>query len=565
MGKQSKRATKKYCPTDLVKENITAEDAEDEEMIGGPWSMLPWFDTYKDVKAEAARALDVLRDSSTPVNSVGEWRVYIRRANMWFEMGKTKKKRTSSKYRCWLVSFILVHWTPEGVGSNMVSCMAHDHKAMANDASNSPITPNLFLASLCLAMEKFKSKPSGLLFWPALNGAFRARSMQSLVEQLKPMVANDYSLKCMALVQPDREDMSDSCTKICLSDRNNPEGIMFTRGNSAIARLLESRLVGAEDRLNKSMEYVRSDFVPCLTHNLELSIANLRVLFRASALYHDARPWELISNFKPLTIRVPDLVGGGPAKTWYVIVAGNGSWDGRGLYFYKSWNDLLISGSRERRRGRKLDQTVLQYFNRTQTPFQTLTHIEELGLDISTNDGADGETTYPCWFWTTTFGSDICDTNPAFTRTYHNTPPKLEDIPSLALATMVVAKFVTDPRRLIYADEDERGRPITAIPVGEVPILLDLSEEGKGIVVATLECRQIRPGDFQADMKTYMETMSIGDMTMCNFCQKPNYLIKRDGEQLNACSRCTKVEYCSKQCQCSDWKRHKKECCSVKK
>lgn len=226
---------------------------------------------------------------------------------------------------------------------------------------------------------------------------------------------------------------------------------------------------------------------------------------------------------------------------------------------------MLISGYREMRAGRKLDQTVLQYYDRTLTPFQTLTRVQELGLDISTNDGADGETAYPCWFWTTTFASDIRDSNPDFTRTFHNTPPKPEDIPSLALATMVVAKFVTDPRRLIYADEDERGRPRTTIPIGELPIVLDLSDEGKGTVVATLECRQIGPGDFQADMKRYLETMSIGDTKMCNFCQKPKHLTKSDGEQLRACSRCMKIEYCSKQCQYSDWKRHKKECCPVKK
>jgi hypothetical protein len=563
MGKQSKRVKKKYSPTVLVEDTPTTEDAEDEEIIER-WSILPKFDTYKDMKAAAARAPDVLRDSSIPVSSVGEWRVYIRRANMWFEVDKTKKKRTSPKYRCWWVSFILVQ--PEGVGSNMVSCMVRDNEAVAKDASDSPITPNMFLASLCLAMEKVKSKPSGLLFWPALNGAFRARSMQSLVEQLKPMVASDYSLKCMAVMQPDQEDIPGSCTTICLFDRNDPEGIMFTRGNSAIAQLLESRLGDAEARYNKSMNYVRSEFVPCLTHNLlELSIANLRFLFRASALYHDARPWDLISNSKPLTIRVPDLVDGGPMKTWYIVVAGHGSWDGRGLYFYKSWNNLLISSSREKRAGRNLDQTVLQYYDRTQVPFQTLTHIEELGLDISTNDGADGETAYPCWYWTSTFASDIIDSNPDFARTYFNTPPKLEDTPSLALATMAVAKFVTDPRRLIYADEDEKGRPRTAIPIGEIPILLDLSEEGKGTVVVSVEVHEVRPGDFQANMKLYMESMSIGDTKMCNFCQKPKHLTKKDGGQLMACSRCMKIEYCSKKCQSIDWKRHKKECRPVEK
>lgn len=42
----------------------------------------------------------------------------------------------------------------------------------------------------------------------------------------------------------------------------------------------------------------------------------------------------------------------------------------------------------------------------------------------------------------------------------------------------------------------------------------------------------------------------------CSYCGKP----KEEGKSLLLCSKCTKIQYCCKQCQKNDWKRHKKEC-----
>ena len=42
---------------------------------------------------------------------------------------------------------------------------------------------------------------------------------------------------------------------------------------------------------------------------------------------------------------------------------------------------------------------------------------------------------------------------------------------------------------------------------------------------------------------------------VCNQCGKSDV-------QLKACSKCKIVKYCSKKCQCADWKEHKKTCYS---
>lgn len=526
------------------------------------WSILNPFTKAQDVKAAAARASEILRDPSIPVSSVGAWKVYIRRANMWFDLHKTKKKGVSSLFRCWWVSFILIHNTPKGLGVEMASCMVQDEQSLAKDARDSPLTPGLFLAAFCRAMEKFNSKPTGLVFWPALLGAFRAQSIHSLVEKLEPVIASECSLKCLPGLEPDQENLPNSCVKLRVRGIEDTEVTLFGGDDCNIPHFLESKLASVE-AIADDKSRCRSAYVPCLTQNLELSIADLRRLFRASALYHDARPWELISNLNPIAVRVPDAIGGGPMKTLYVAVSGNGSWDARGLHFYKSMSDLKICGG-GKKLGIEIEQIDLQYYKRTWAPFQTLTHIDELGLDMSINDGVDGERAYPCWFSSTTLPCERHDI-PDCVLTMHNAPPKLEDIPTVTLVTMAIAKLVTDPRRLIYATENERGRPTTVVPVGEVPIVVDFSDEGKGGVVVYLELLQLPAKDFQADMDLYMETMSIGDMKMCNFCQKPKSLIKGDGEQLRACSICMQIEYCSKQCQANDWKRHKKDCRPAKK
>lgn len=48
----------------------------------------------------------------------------------------------------------------------------------------------------------------------------------------------------------------------------------------------------------------------------------------------------------------------------------------------------------------------------------------------------------------------------------------------------------------------------------------------------------------------------------CNFCNVPAEQLQKN---LQVCSRCKNVQYCSRECQVSDWKSHKKLCITKKK
>jgi len=82
-------------------------------------------------------------------------------------------------------------------------------------------------------------------------------------------------------------------------------------------------------------------------------------------------------------------------------VAGNGSWDARGIHFHHSCNDMIeIGRSRHTQKvaPSNFESYTLMYFGRLSTSFRLLDHIEELDLPISRKDGADGENSYPLWF-----------------------------------------------------------------------------------------------------------------------------------------------------------------------
>lgn len=58
--------------------------------------------------------------------------------------------------------------------------------------------------------------------------------------------------------------------------------------------------------------------------------------------------------------------------------------------------------------------------------------------------------------------------------------------------------------------------------------------------------------------KLKLHRWSTYGMVFCKRAECPNS--KVSGVQMSACSKCLRVAYCSKECQASDWDRHKPEC-----
>ena len=215
------------------------------------------------------------------------------------------------------------------------------------------------------------------------------------------------------------------------------------------------------------------------------------------------------------------------------------------MYFYKSLDDLKAAGSGSGRNG-EIHQSVLRFCERIETPFGTLNHVEELELEIATNDGAYGEHSYPSWYSTSVLPSDGPPTEEQL-ETMRSTPPPLEDIPALTIGTAAIAKLVTS--RLVYTMNNDHGETRTTLPVGQVTVPVELMNQEA--VVVTMECLQLNPMDFMPTDSHMMASLSIGDAKVCNYCQKPRYLVP--GKRLLACGRCFSVDYCSKACQLHDF------------
>mmetsp|Transcript_5279 Transcript_5279/g.6784 ORF Transcript_5279/g.6784 Transcript_5279/m.6784 type:complete len:568 (+) Transcript_5279:127-1830(+) len=506
------------------------------------------------------------RFNTPSISDSGTWRVCIRRMNMWFNTQLVKKKRSSprNQFRSWWVVYMIME--PSGV-LKMQAVMVQDEEAVAKNPMVHPMTPSMIMASLFKVMDKVRSRPSKLVFWTAEGGRFRYESILDLLHGLRPLVPKNLVVEPIPGKKVARENIPASCCTglmyESLHQMEHPEVQLYNRANCQINSILEAGISEVEQKSNKIQ----------IGNPVEgISALDFRRMMKACKDFHDARPWEKLSNLDVLILTVPDifdhdelgtrksvqeicqdeLLEGRPPITYVAVVAGNGSWHARGVHFYKSWSDMQIVASGQIAPLQSSSQSFM-FFQRVLTNFQILDYIEELGIEVSASGGTRDES-YPICF-----SSDKNSLKETSMGSWIEVPPPKEEVPAMALATMAITKFAANEE---YCWEKGKNEVFHCID-DPVEIDIDLTGEGRpaGSVVVKIEyhcnthINMMTPDEMEA-------TMSKGEDS-CNFCQKPKAVVKREGNRLSTCSRCKKINYCSKQCQRNDWIRHKQDCRKV--
>mmetsp|Transcript_2160 Transcript_2160/g.3108 ORF Transcript_2160/g.3108 Transcript_2160/m.3108 type:complete len:159 (-) Transcript_2160:140-616(-) len=147
--------------------------------------------------------------------------------------------------------------------------------------------------------------------------------------------------------------------------------------------------------------------------------------------------------------------------------------------------------------------------------------------------------------------------------------PPQEWLESISIATLAVVEYIREG----HCRSTPTGGTCTIRVAQPIAVIVpSKTRNGPALkVLCKVSCRAAEnPEEYNyasVHTKEHMATLSVGDTRACNFCQKPEKLMRKEtGERLLTCSRCKSIYYCSKRCQAADWPRHKKaECRPVQK
>jgi len=392
--------------------------------------------------------------------------------------------------------------------------------------------------------------------WPALVGmgplpcgSLRPGNVEELAVEvrgvLKPYL-NVEPVWCAELP----EDAPGSVNMVGVKPAAKETGMWF-----AVMNYLTGELEGLEDKLNHQQGGVdMSARLPgyidpnattqdantnaTLRLNDNATIAQMKALFEGSKEFHEANPWDNMTNKQYLHLRDPATND----EVW-AMVTGNTDYSGRGLNVHRTFED--IERSYKQGPGAKMGHPYerLQFYEPEMTPFGTLDHVQGLNLPLASNARPTGEN-IPLWYQV--HGKiDSNDMDGYFAQMA--TPPANDRWIFLGKIARAIGLFVSDPILAKYGV----GSMSRVVRICTTPINL------AGLVVTG--------GSFDTPgtrMKPEEElaTMCIGDTNVCNFCNKPHELL--EGEMTLVCETCG-IRYCSDRCKETDQVRHGESCSGV--
>lgn len=536
-------------------------------LISSNWSMLLPV-SKQEIASTTKKTLELLslNDDSgskkkTTASFSSSYKVYCRKSRFWCGDG-------GQSYRVWLVTFVL--------GSSSSSSKGHDQKYtvmcdIGPNESSSQLTGDMILAALArVLVETGSSSASGrgassprtpgtLVLWP--NISTRLATIQRLQGELQASLSS-CGVTVLIPSCTEVEEHMDCHVPVLVNTTNDDtslckETLLYQRYLKTRFREIEGPLQALERTLPGGGDNEASVIWQCMTdQKVGLSVGTLKTWFQATARFHTEQPWKLLTNFTPLIVNLPKctLTGGKP-RTYFCVVVGNGSWDARGVIFHNTWQDLFaaMNTSQYLPPDRPIHHSQLFYYGRRLTPFTTLDHVDALNLDCPRNDGTEGGDSFPMVFSPPKVGRQ-CEME-EYLGFIGKLLPDPSEIPLFSLVLHAICDFTrTVCHEQVHPADGSTRTAFCASPGQSVRSKvqgLDIDVQWQQL---DYEACKYAPSISQK----HMATMSVGATDVCNFCQKPETIVRKEESRgLSCCGRCKRVRYCSRRCQRQDWKRHK--------
>ena len=383
----SKKKREKAKAAAARKAAVAAGGAAEEESLGPEPAELEWNLHPLDPQQLEGGLARCKAAAQRCAAKHGTWFLYVRKAACWF--GEDEEQR-----RMWFVTLIR--------HPNLADCYlfqgptVHDLRAKVGvDAAAACVASLIDNIGTC--PERVACAPLGHA------GSHRVRSASLLAALLSAGLHGAGLAACAVECSELPEDRASSIVGIALPPRANDRASPARQPRwLCFMSLLEHRIGSMERSINERKGVCMSSSLGGMFSmksasnvydNRTASVAALRELFSASAAFHEAEPWHVLSNDEYLHVK--SVTSGEEA---WVMVCGHNDSRVRGLNVYWSLSDLKHSLPNPMATTREwMDR--LQYQTPDMVAFSTLDAIGELDLEVATSrpEVWEGEI-IPLWY-----------------------------------------------------------------------------------------------------------------------------------------------------------------------